>query len=184
MNQSSLKETFTALTGDMVVLKPFLQSDVTLEYVAWLNDPVVVKYSNQRFVHHTLASCTAYLAGFENTGNLFIKVEQKVDSLCVGTMTAYVSSAHQTADVGIMIGHRSAWGKGLGQDAWSTLLNWLLHQDSIRKITAGTMRCNAAMIKLMERSGMDLEAVRPKQELLDGVPQDLLYFGKFRDATA
>jgi RimJ/RimL family protein N-acetyltransferase len=43
------------------------------------------------------------------------------------------------------------------------------------------MRCNAPMVKLMERSGMTLEAVRPQQELLDGVPQDMLYFGKFRD---
>jgi RimJ/RimL family protein N-acetyltransferase len=184
MSQTSLKETFTALAGDKVVLKPFVQSDGTPEYVAWLNDPVVVKYSNQRFAHHTQASCTTYLAGFENTGNLFIKIEQKADGLFVGTMTAYVSPVHQTADVGIMIGHRPAWGKGLGQDAWSTLLNWLLHQDSIRKVTAGTMRCNTAMVNLMERSGMILEAVRPKQELLDGVPQDLLYFGKFSDAIA
>jgi RimJ/RimL family protein N-acetyltransferase len=34
------------------------------------------------------------------------------------------------------------------------------------------------MVKVIERSGMVLEAIRQEQELLDGVPQDLLYFGK------
>ena len=78
-----------------------------------------------------------------------------------------------------MVGLRSEWGQGYGQDAWNTLLTWLLDRDCVRKVTAGTMRCNLAMVRLMERSGMSLEAVRPQQELLDGVPQDLLYFGRF-----
>lgn len=94
-------------------------------------------------------------------------------------MTAYYSPHHQTVDVGIMVGQSGEWGKGLGQDAWNTLMAWLLAMACVRKVTAGTMRCNVAMLKLMERSGMVLEAVWPQQELLDGVPQDLLYFGKF-----
>jgi hypothetical protein len=36
---------------------------------------------------------------------------------------------------------------------------------------------------LMERSGMKIEATRIGQELLDGRPQDLVYFGKFCDPT-
>lgn len=180
MNELSLKRAFTILTGEKVILKPFSQADITSEYIGWLSDSEVVKYSNQRFICHTRATCAAYLAGFEGTGNLFIKIEQRSDSLFVGTMTAYISTFHQTADVGIMVGRRSAWGKGIGQDAWNTLLNWLLSQEAIRKVTAGTMRCNRAMVKLMERSRMTLEAVRPGQELLDGVPQDLVYYGKFR----
>ena len=157
-------------------------ADITCEYVGWLNDPDVVKYSNQRFFQHTPASCEKYLAGFAGTDNLFLKIEQKVDGIFLGTMTAYVSKPHQTVDIGIMVGRRAVWGGGIGQDAWNTLVSWFLRQGSIRKVTAGTMQSNGAMIKIIERSGLLLEAVRPKQELLNGLPQDILYYGKFRDS--
>lgn len=173
--------TFDSLSGSKVVLRPFESTDITAEYIAWLNDPQVVRYSNQRFVRHTEESCRCYYESFANTANLFVSVRMPGDDLAVGTMTAYVSSQHETVDLGIMIGRRSVWGGGVGQDAWNTLLEWFIVQRRIRKATAGTMRCNQPMIKLMERSGMTLEAMHPKQELLDAVPQDLLYYGKFRD---
>lgn len=171
-------DNFDALDGSIVVLRPMVVADITPEYVGWLNDPEVVKYSNQRFVRHTLESCRNYFDGFLRSPNRFVSINSKVDGRLLGTMTAYASPHHQTVDVGIMVGLRSVWGNGIGQDAWNTLLLWLENQRQVRKITAGTMRCNASMVKLIERSGLELEATRPKQELLDGTPQDLLYFGK------
>lgn len=170
-----------SLQGDQVVLRPFSSSDITPDYVTWLNDVRVTRYSNQRFATHTEASCHRYFEGFAGTPNLFLSVRMKADGLPVGTMTAYVSPYHGTADIGIMIGRSSVWGGGVGQDAWNTLLGWLLMQPSIRKVTAGAMSANAAMIRIMERAGMTLEATRCAQELLDGAPQDLLYFAKFSD---
>jgi len=171
---------FDVLPGEKVLLKPFHALDICPEYINWLNDPLVVKYSNQRLRIHTRESCEAYLASFSGTQNRFIKIEQKHDGSFVGTMTAYVSVPHRTVDVGILLGCTTVWGKGVGQDAWNTLLGWLLNQPAVRKVTAGAMRCNEAMVKIMERSGMIFEAVRPQQELLDGIPQDLVYYGIFR----
>ncbi len=176
---ASLQEQFSPLVGEMTALSQFQPADITSDYLSWLNDPIVVRFSNQRFLVHTPANCARYFASFAGTGNLFLKIERKSDGACVGTMTAYHHPQHGTVDVGIMLGRRTEWGRGLGQDAWNTLLGWLLDRDSVRKVTAGTMRCNVAMVRLMERSGMSLEAVMPQQELLDGVPQDLLYFARF-----
>ena len=177
-----MKQEFENLSGEKVILKSFAASDITSEYVGWLNDPDVVKYSNQRFYQHTPASCEKYFASFVGTDNLFLKIERKIDGLFLGTMTAYISKPHQTVDIGVMVGRRSVWGAGIGLDAWNTLIEWFFRQESIRKVTAGTLQSNAAMIKLMMRSGFILEAVRPKQELLDGIPQDVLYYGRFRDS--
>lgn len=178
---STMATAFDTLVGSKILLRPFTLADITPEYVAWLNDPEVVRYSNQRFARHTEESCRRYYDTFIDSPNLFVSVRMKSDDLAVGTMTAYLFPHHETVDIGIMIGRRSVWGAGLGQDAWDTLLNWFIDERRIRKVTAGTMRCNLPMIKLMERSGMVLEAVRPEQELLDGAPQDLLFYGKFRD---
>lgn len=170
-----------AVAGRLVVLRPFLASDVTNVYVSWLNDPQVVRFSNQRFRQHSLSSCLDYVSSFHGTANRFLKILRQEDGRMVGTMTAYAALHHGTVDMGIMVGCLSAWGQGIGQDAWNTLLHWLLSAGGVRKVTGGAMRSNQAMVRIMERSGMTLEAVRPGQEVLDGVPQDLVYFGKFRD---
>jgi len=170
---------FKVLSGSKVLLCPFEAADINAEYIGWLNDPEVVKYSNQRFARHTRESCLRYFHSFEGSPNMFISVRRRDNDSAIGTMTAYVSPQHQTVDIGILIGSRAMWGSGLGQDAWNTLINWFIKQSGIRKLTAGAMRCNAGMVKLMKRSGMTLEAIRPAQELLDGVPQDMVYFAKF-----
>ena len=170
-----------ALTGRLVTLQPFSAADVTSEYVGWLNDPVVTRFSNQRFYQHSVQSCRDYVASFEGSPNRLLKVLLQEDDRMVGTMTVYAAVPHDTVDIGLMVGCRSIWGQGGGQDAWNTLLHWLLETAGVRKVTGGAMCCNLAMVRIMEHSGMTLEAVRPGQEMLDGIPQDLVYFGKFRD---
>lgn len=171
---------FDQLLGRKILLRPFLQSDITPEYISWLNDPEVVRHSNQRFIRHTEASCRAYWNSFLATPNLFLSVRTMTDDdLPIGTMTAYVSLPHGTVDIGILIGRKSVWGTGVGQDAWDTLVNWFTEHRRIRKVTAGALSSNKAMIRIMERSGMHCEAIRPKQELLDGEPLDVHYYGKY-----
>lgn len=171
---------FTSLAGRIVDLRPFTADDVTETYVSWLRDPVNVRFSNQRFRTHTVESCRAYLASFSGTPNLFLAVVARDSGKVVGTMTAYVAEPHRTADMGILIGDRTAWGRGFGLDAWETLMSYLLGEAGLRKVTAGTLRPNAAMVRIMERSGMKREAVRERQEIVEGAPVDVLYYARFR----
>ncbi len=170
------------LRGKKVDLHPFGGNDITDTYIGWLNDPVVTQFSNQRFIKHDRDSCMRYLARFENTSNLFLSVRNHENGQSIGTMTVYFSPHHGTADVGILIGERAVWGIGYGQDAWSAVVDWLSCHDAVRKVTAGTLACNKSMIALMERSGMELEAVRRDQEVLAGKPVDLLYYAKWHAA--
>lgn len=170
------------LQSSKIKIRIFLESDINDTYISWLNDSDVVRFSNQRFLSHSRESCLHYLASFQGTKNLFMSLHQVSDDRPVGTMTAYISSHHGIADVGIMIGDKSVWGLGYGQDAWNTLTNWLLEQNNIRKLTAGTLKCNVGMIKLMERSSMTLEAVRKAQEIVEDNPVDILYYSKFNDS--
>ena len=162
------------------MLEPFESADITPAYLGWLNDPAVVRYSNQRFLRHDQASSQRYLAGFAGTANHFLRIRRAEDARPIGTLTAYVAPQHGTVDMGILIGDRAVWGQGYGQDAWNTLLQWLLARGDLRKITAGTLACNLGMLRIMERSGMQLEAVRRAQELVEGQAQDLLHYARFQ----
>lgn len=170
----------TVISGERLYLCQFTESDITADYIRWLNDPEVVRFSNQRFRRHDEKSCLDYLRSFADSDNLFLAVRLSDDKRLIGTMTAYVSSQHGTADMGLLIGERRLWGRGFGLEAWNLLLNCLLQDRRLRKITAGTLRCNLGMARIMERSGMHVEAVRSQHELVDGEPQDVLHFAKFR----
>jgi RimJ/RimL family protein N-acetyltransferase len=167
------------LRGARVIVRAFQASDLTDEYVGWLNDPETVRFSNQRFRRHSIASCRRYFESFGGTDNLFLSVRAAADDTAVGTMTVYYQRPHGTADVGILIGRRDARGTGIGQDAWSTVIDWLASHPAIRKITAGTVAPNIGMVRLMERSGMHQEAARASQEIVDGVAVDVLYYARF-----
>jgi ribosomal-protein-alanine N-acetyltransferase len=167
------------VNGNLVKLRKFAYGDITSNYISWLSDPHVVKFSNQRFRIHNEKSCKEYLASFSKTNNLFLVIENRYECHTIGTMTMYISVEHGTADMGIMIGDRTVWGQGFGQEAWSIALKWLIDVVGIRKVTAGCMKCNIGMIRLMQRSEMQHEATLKNHELLNGSPQDLVYYSKF-----
>ncbi|AVR94301.1 GNAT family N-acetyltransferase [Pseudoduganella armeniaca] len=161
------------LQGQHVTLQPFTAADIGPDYVGWLNDRELMKYSSQRFRTHSVETCRAYVASFAGSGNLFLAIRH--EGRLVGTMSVYRSAVHGTADIGLMIG---SGGRGLGRDAWATMLDYLLAQGT-RKVTGGTLRCNLAMVKIMQACGMQPDGVRVGQELVDGQPQDILYFARF-----
>ena len=167
------------VSGSKVSLRFFSENDINDRYLSWLNDPEVVKYSNQRFITHTFESSIAYLKTFKNSNNIFLAISPHDSSILIGTLTIYYSPQHQTADIGILLGEKSLWGNGYGQDAWDTIIKLLSRLSGIRKITAGTISTNIGMVSLMLRSGMSFEAAKMEQELLNGVPVDLHYYAKF-----
>ena len=166
------------LIGSVVELSTFEPENLTDSYLGWLRDPQLMRFSNQRFHTHNMESCRAYLASFAATNNLFIAIHYK--DKFIGTMTAYRSVAHGTADIGLLI-NASMQGKGLGKDAWATLINYLLVSGT-RKVSGGTLRCNAAMVRIMQACGMQADGVRIGHELVDGVAHDMLHFAKFAKA--
>lgn len=167
------------LVGEKIQLTLFKESDIDEQYVSWLNDTEVTKYSNQRFFKHTSKSCLKYLNSFNDSNNLFLKITNKEQNEKIGTMTAYYSQFHKTVDIGIMIGNKKYWSKGIGSDAWITLINFLKTNKHIRKITAGTMSINIGMLSIFNKSNMEYEATKEKQELCEDKEVDLVYYRIF-----
>ncbi len=168
------------ISTDRLILRTFIKSDISETYINWLKDPLVTRFSNQRFIMHDKALCENYLESFSNTSNSFLLIEKISDKNAIGTATIYRNSHHGTADIGLLIGARNEWGKGYGFESWQAILTSIYLDSKIRKVTAGTTSCNYAMIKIIEKSGMELEATRYKQELVGRQAVDLLYYAKFK----
>ena len=133
-----------------------------------------------------LVKAPGVIAGLAVVGEVFAQVDRAIVYTPLVAEGSVVAPGDVVARVegdgpGILIGERTAWGQGYGLDAWSSLLGWLLTERGLRKVTAGTLDCNAPMLRLMEKSGMHTEGARRRQEIVKGAEHDILYFARFRD---
>jgi ribosomal-protein-alanine N-acetyltransferase len=174
---------FPNLELDTCRIVMFEERHLTPRYVSWLNDPLVVRYSEQRHRTHTLESCREYFQSFDESPDYFLAIEARDESLGhIGNITVSTDRANRTADLSIMLGERRAWGKGYAAAAWGAGMDYLLQQEGFRKITAGTMATNTAMLNLMARTGMVIEGRRARQFICEGAEVDLVLAAKFADA--
>lgn len=166
-----------------LILAPFADEHLTPRYVGWLNDPVVVRYSEQRHLRHTLESCRRFVASFVGGPSHLWAIVAKDDALGhIGNVNSAVDEPNRTADVAIMIGEKKAWGRGLGAEAWLAVVEYLLGPGGMRKVTAGAMADNTAMLRIMAKAGMAEEGRRRGQFLLDGRAVDAVLCARFADA--
>jgi RimJ/RimL family protein N-acetyltransferase len=167
-----------------VRLAPFERIHLTERYVGWLNDPEVVRFSEQRHRRHDLSTCGQWIEAMRAGGHPLWAIEMSEPALGhIGNIAAYVDQANKVADVTILIGERAAWGRGIGAEAWRTACDWLIARAFMRKVTGGTMAANRAMVRIMERAGMHPDGVRMGQFLLDGRAVDLVHYARFATAS-
>ncbi len=131
--------------------EPFTQDEIDL-IVSWLNNQDLMKYSEQRFLKHTQASQLRYINSIKEPDQ-YKKI--LVEGHCVGSVSAYIDQINSIANVGILIGAPYI-GKGYGALAWGSFCGNL----NTRKIEAGCMAKNVAMIRIFEKNSMRLEGTR------------------------
>lgn len=168
------------LTTEHLTLRPFdTGKHLSNRYVSWLSDPDVVRYSEQRHKTHSIEACRVFAEGFKDSPSRLWAIERTADGLHIGNIHAEIDTANSLADVAILIGERDVWGAGFGLEAWNAVLTWLLSAADIRKVVAGCMVSNAAMVRIMEKSGMVPDGMRKAHYLLDGNPEDVVFRARF-----
>lgn len=172
--------TAPTLDTKRLTLVAFADEHLTEHYVGWLNDPEVVRYSEQRHRKHTVASCREFVGSFAaGPSHLWAIVAKDRGLGHIGNINSAVAPPNRTADVAILIGEKKAWGRGFGAEAWMAVVDYLLGPGGMRKVTAGTMAENEAMLKIMAKAGMTEEGRRLGQFLLDGRAVDVILTGRF-----
>jgi len=174
-------KSYNSIETERLQLEPFSEKYLSEQYVAWLNDPELMKFSENRHRIHTMQSCKEYMESFKDSSNFFWAVTLRETGEHIGNINAYVDLHNSVADVGIMIGSRNIQGKGFGLEAWQSIIEFLFHECNIRKITAGTMATNKGMIKIMQRSNMIDDGISKRQFLLDGEEVDSVHMAIFNE---
>jgi len=164
-------------------IRRFTESDITEEYISWLNDKELMRYSEQRHQEHTSETSKKYLLSFFGTPNFFLALDTTGGEM-IGTMTIYQDIHNKVCNIGILIGSPRSRGKGFGFEAWDSVIKWIELNLAPRKITAGAMHENQSMLKLMRKSNMQEDGRRRGYFLLDGKSVDLVVMSLNYDTGA
>ncbi len=164
-------------SDSLFVLTP---EHVTDSYVSWLNAPEINRYLESRFVTHTVESTRAFVAlVLASPNSLFLGIKSHQLGRHVGNIKlGPIDPHHETGDIGILIGDKAAWGKGIATSAIEAISEIAGNRLKLRKLTAGCYASNAGSQRAFEKAGFVVEGVRPAQFLLDGVPEDLVLMGR------
>lgn len=169
----------------MILMTPRLELGIYKTYEAglfagWLNDPEVVKYSEQRHKKHTDETQLDYWYSPATLAPSILRTIRIQDSATpIGSIAASVDQNNNVANVGVLVGDRTQWGKGYGFEAWECFCNYLIIEQRIRKIEAGCMSLNLPMIRICIKYGMRQEAIIPGHFLIaQGVSAGMHLFGK------
>ncbi len=157
------------------LLPPAITRDTAERHIGWLNNPDVVRFSENRHDVHTIDSQLNYLVSM---GHPHAYLEIWLDDHIVGSATAFVDVHNSVANIGVMVGETSVWGMGVGFAAWTLLMDYVFDRN-IRKIEAGTMSANLPMLRIMQKSGMYEEGRRHGRFLVDGMYYDEIHYARF-----
>jgi RimJ/RimL family protein N-acetyltransferase len=170
----------TIKTARLTLAFPIVHDNMPLDhYLRWLSDETVTKYSEQRHLTHTNETQYEYLSSFVDSENYFWEIQRT--GVPIGSITAYRDIPNRIANVGVMIGNPRLWGHGYASEAWDAVCQFLF-EEGCRKIEAGCMACNQGMIRLLEKQKFRYEATLGGHCLLNGKPEDALFYGKYREA--
>lgn len=166
-------------TKSLIIARPALAPGFVSVSVDWLNDPEVVKYSEQRHKIHSIETQLEYLKQFNHSKNRYLGIRDAAGDRFIGTITVFIDDANAVADVGIMIGDKNSWRKGYGYEAWKAVCDDLLYNCGIRKIEAGCMFANKPMTRIFKKYEMFFEGCRRNHFQFDGSTTDMVLYGKF-----
>ena len=122
-------------------ITPFEERHITEVYLSWLNDRVLMRYSEQRHARHTVESCRAYRSRFETEPGFFWAIEEMEQGLGhIGNINAHVDTVNRIADVGLLIGDARGAGRHYGLEAWIGVCGFLFGNTNVRKVTGDVSR--------------------------------------------
>lgn len=151
-------------------LKKISKKDIISDYINWMNDYEVVKFTEQKYFKHTKKNIKNFLEKI-NKDKYSLIYGIFFDDLLLGTVKiGNINQIHKTADISYIIGNKKFWNKGIGSIVVRKICLIAFKQLKLKKLIAGTYSVAIASQKVLKKNGF-------KQE---GILKSQIYFNKKR----
>jgi len=175
-----LKKAF--LMGERIYLKPLEKEDLKGPYRSWINDPEITRYLTAGTFPITDEELEAYLQKHLNSNNsILFGIVEKESGKHIGNVRIYlIDWVNRTASRGIMIGDKSAWGKGYGLEVMNLISEYAFERLNLNKLKGGAICGNKGASRVSEKAGYKKEGVLREEFYRDGTYHDFDFYGLTR----
>ena len=165
------------IRGESVVLRALRDEDLSGDWYRWFNDNDVTWFQNKGIFPNTFQKQEAFLRHLQSDAS-HVTLAIDVGGRHVGNVTLKdIDWVHRTAEIGIVIGDKSYWGKGLGNEAWWLMTRYGLLTLNLNKITARIFAGNENSLRVARRSGFVVEGEHAEQFYRHGEYHSLVMLG-------
>lgn len=177
IDNRSLRE--DVLIGRKVTLRPGDESDIYL-LSRWYNDKELNRlagWSDSKVTANKLRYNISKSFGYDPM-NLMIDDE---NGKPIGTIQLYdFNEQDKSCKLGIRIGDRDYWGRGYGEDAVNTLLEYAFMKIDIYRVTLKVYEYNERAVKCYLKCGFQYEGRTRHSAFIDGQFYDEIIMGALK----
>ena len=168
------------LVGDRINLRKLVVEDASEEYLSWLNNYEVVKYTESRFFPQSIKEIEDYILSCNNSSNVTFAIVDNQSNLHIGNIKlGNISWIHRYADIGLIIGNTNFWGKGVATEAIGLVTQYAFNRLNLRRIIAGVYVTNTNSIKAFEKNGFLISHREKSKYFFEGEYIDAIILEKF-----
>lgn len=167
-------------TGKRASLRPFEWEDAE-KYRQWVNDAAVISLVDRVLPVTAEEHRRWYESIISHRQAAIFAVEAIPEKQFVGCVWLYdIDCRHRHAELRILVGDKQYWGKGIGQDAISILVQFAFKNLNLHKVYAYVLTTNERALKTFRKVGFIREGVLKQERYVNGKFVDVVRFGCVR----
>ena len=132
------------LVTPRLTLRCLTSEDVGQHYVDWLNDPETTRFLEVRWTRHDLDGVRTFVETVNcSANNLLLGMFAHDNGSHIGNIkVGPVNPHHRRAEMGLIVGDKSRWGKGYGREAIAAVTAYAHEALKLVKVVAGCYAAN------------------------------------------
>lgn len=181
MQQAHVSKAF--LEGEHLYLRSLEEGDADGPYANWFNDAEVCSGNSHHLRPFTKEAALSYIRWARDTrDNLILAIVLRDGDKHIGNIAlSGINPVYGTAEFSIVIGDKTAWGKGYAKEAARIICDHAFTSMNLRRIGCGTFEDNEPMKKLARYIGMKEEGRRREAVFKRGRYLDIIEFGVLKN---
>lgn len=165
-----------------IYLRGIYSSDANATYCSWMKDTEVTLYLESRFYPHSVESIASYISQVNaSADSVLCAIVVKDKDIHIGNIkVGSINWIHRYADIGILIGDKTYWGKGFAVEAIKLVVDYAFTKLNVHRLEAGCYG-NIRSMKAFKKAGFIEEGCLKQRYYCDGGYVDRVCLGIVRE---
>jgi RimJ/RimL family protein N-acetyltransferase len=168
----------TVLRTPRLVLKPHTMANLA-RLQAWLTDPELLHFSDDLAQMRSMTQIERALLRWVRSRDpetVHLAIHRAHSDELVGyCVIAFIDTVHRRCKIGLCIGAKSEWGKGLGREVVAEVVRHCFEDLHLNRVGAEIYAFNTRSIALFEGLGFRREGVVREAVFKDGFHDEYIY---------